>query len=91
MRRVVKDLSIFVVDLESSAHLCLGTVNGGIKYYLLAGDKYTVATHSKKVEVSCPTFTSMQAKVLHIWNRMFFSVPWGGLVEDFSDFLEDVL
>lgn len=56
MRRVVKDLSIFVVDLEPSAHLCLGTVNGGIKYYLLAGDKYTVATHSKKVEVSCPHF-----------------------------------
>ncbi len=27
-----RDLSIFVLDAESSGHLCLGAVNGGIKF-----------------------------------------------------------
>jgi hypothetical protein len=28
-----RDLSIFVLDAESSGHLCLGAVNGGIKFW----------------------------------------------------------
>jgi hypothetical protein len=47
-----KDLSIFVLDDESSTHLWLGAVNGGIKFCLFPMDKCSVGAHAKKVEVN---------------------------------------
>ena len=46
-----KDLSIFVLDDVSTTHLCLGAVNGGIKFCLFPSDKCSVGAHSKKVDV----------------------------------------
>jgi hypothetical protein len=46
-----KDLSIFVFDSEWTGHLCLGAVNGGIKFCLLPMDQCSVSAHSKKVEI----------------------------------------
>jgi len=45
------DLSIFVLDSESSGHLCLGAVNSGIKFCLLPADQCSVGEHSKKVDI----------------------------------------
>jgi hypothetical protein len=44
-------LSIFVLDLASSAHLCMGSVNGGVKFCLVPVDRCSVGAHSRKVEV----------------------------------------
>jgi hypothetical protein len=46
-----RDLSIFVLDAESSGHLCLGAVNGGIKFCLSPVDQCLIGAHAKKVEV----------------------------------------
>jgi hypothetical protein len=46
-----KDLSIFLLDSESLSQMCLGAVNGGVKFCMLACDKCAVAAHSKKVKV----------------------------------------
>jgi len=46
-----KDLSIFVLDDVSCTHLCLGAVNGGIKFCLFPAEKCSVGAHSKKVDV----------------------------------------
>jgi hypothetical protein len=48
----VSGLSIFVLDPGSCAHLCLGAVNGGIKFCLAAADKCSVGAHQTKVDVS---------------------------------------
>jgi hypothetical protein len=45
------DLSVFVLNPECASQLCLGTVNGGIKFYTLGRDKCTFSTHSRKVNV----------------------------------------
>jgi hypothetical protein len=44
-------LSIFVLDPDSLGSLCLGSVNGGVKFCLASGDKCSVGAHAKKVDV----------------------------------------
>jgi hypothetical protein len=46
-----KDLSWFVMDPELRSKLCLGAVNGGVKFCMLACDLCTIGAHAKKVEV----------------------------------------
>jgi hypothetical protein len=45
-------LPIFVLDPVSSEHLCLGAVNGGIKFCLVTADRCQIGSHAKKVEVT---------------------------------------
>jgi hypothetical protein len=47
----VRDLSIIILPPESLDQLCLGAVNGGVKFCLLPIDKCSVAAHGKKVSV----------------------------------------
>jgi hypothetical protein len=44
-----RDLSLFVLAPDLLLQLCLGAVNGGIKFCTLPCDKCTVCTHSRKV------------------------------------------
>jgi hypothetical protein len=46
-----KDLSIFVLDGDTANHLCLGAVNGGIKFCLLPASQSSVGAHAKKVDI----------------------------------------
>jgi hypothetical protein len=39
------------MDLDLISKLCLGAVNGGVKFCMLACDSCTVGTHTKKVDV----------------------------------------
>jgi len=46
-----RDLSLFVLAPDLLPQLCLGTINGGIKFCTLPCDKCTVGAHSRKVAV----------------------------------------
>jgi hypothetical protein len=46
-----KDLSIFLLDPDSLSQMCLGAVNGGVKFCMLSCDECSVAAHAKKVKV----------------------------------------
>jgi hypothetical protein len=46
-----KELSISGLEPDTIAHLCKGTVNGGVKFCLLPSDQCTIGAHSKKVSV----------------------------------------
>lgn len=45
-----KDLSVFLLTPASLSELCLGAVNGGVKFCTLAREKCSVSAHSKKVQ-----------------------------------------
>jgi hypothetical protein len=45
-----RDLSIFVLDSESSGPLCLGAVSGGIKFCLSPANQCSIGAHAKKVD-----------------------------------------
>ncbi len=47
----IRNLSIFVLEPESVPQLCLGAMNGGVKFCLVPCEKCTVAAHTKKIEV----------------------------------------
>jgi hypothetical protein len=46
-----RDSSLFVLAPELLPQLCLGAVNGGVKFCTLPCDKCTVGAHTKKVAV----------------------------------------
>lgn len=46
-----KDLTVTVLSAEAMTQLCLGAVNGGIKFCMLPCDKCGFTTHGKKVKV----------------------------------------
>jgi hypothetical protein len=67
-----KDLSVFLLTPQSLPELCLGAVNGGVKFCTLAREKCSVSAHSKKVQVD-PNHLHSREEWLQIFQTLLDS------------------